>query len=161
MAPEGLGPLVTSYLAIGDLKQAKEFADKLVSVSPSTNSYALRALVMEARGQDQDAIQNFKLGIAAESGEDLRESVWIRNLFARFCMNHAMPTEARLLLSEALRLSPSDPMALGLRGEFGERIGDYENAIADYERAFENSKQIPFLTGQARNILRKKVSIGR
>jgi tetratricopeptide (TPR) repeat protein len=149
-ASEVLPILITSYLATGDLKNASEIADELVDSSPKINSYTLRALVKEAQGRDKEAIFNFTTALDSEEIDDVHDSIWTRCLFARFYIDHGKYDIAGDLLDAATKISPDDPLVLGLIARLHEETGKTELAKENYRHAFEKSKQIPFLIGEAR-----------
>jgi tetratricopeptide (TPR) repeat protein len=149
-ASEVLPILVSSYLAIGDLKNANLYAERLVDDGRSTNALALRALSREAQGRDAEALEDYMRGIQAEESDGAHESAWVRCLLGRFYLDRGEFKEAEIALTEALRAVPSDPMALGLLARRDEETGDWKKATEAYRDAFEKSKQIPFLLGEAR-----------
>jgi tetratricopeptide (TPR) repeat protein len=152
-AAEVLPILITSYLAVGDLKNASLIANDLVDEGPNANAHALRALVDEAQGREREAIFDYTRAIRLEEADDFRQAAWVRCLFARFDLDRGKFSDAKMLLSEALRIVPNDPMALGLTARLAEEKGDTAIAERLYRQAFEKSKQIPFLLGEARALL--------
>lgn len=148
--PGALNVLATAYLATGQLAQAAAAAETLVQAQPTAASLFLRALVMAAQGRDEEAASDFSRAALAEEPDDLQEAVRLRALWARFLLRRGELDGADQLLSEALRISPGDPLALAQRGELLLRSGKSEEAATTFERAFASSRQVRYLLDQAR-----------
>lgn len=142
--------IATAYVALGELAQATTAANEAVNRKPTTASYLMRALVMQAQGRDADAALDFARAVEHEQAGDLDEAARLRALWARFSLRRGDNARANALLAEALRIVPEHPMALGLRGELALRVGDRTAAKKLFERAFAASRQTRFLIELAR-----------
>lgn len=142
--------IATAYVALGQLAQATTAADEAVNRKPTTASYLMRALVMQAQGRDADAALDFARAVEHEQAGDLDEAARLRALWARFSLRRGDNARAHALLAEALRIVPEHAMALGLRGELALRTGNRTAAKKLFERAFAASRQPRFLIELAR-----------
>ena len=142
--------LTTSYLALGELPSAAESAEAQVTISPSSGAYLMRALVYQAQGRDPEAAYDFMRAVVVEDFGDLAEAARLRALWGRFLLRRGDTASARLLIGEALRIAPDDPLALGYRAELALRTGDARAARADFERAFVASRNVRYLIDEAR-----------
>jgi tetratricopeptide (TPR) repeat protein len=142
--------LATSYLALGELPAAAASAEAQVTERPSTSAYVQRALVYQAQGRDAEAAHDFARAVVVEDFGDPAEATRLRTLWARFAIRRGDLAVAKLLIDEALRIAPDDPLALAQRGELALRSGNAREASADFERAFESSREVRYLMDQAR-----------
>lgn len=142
--------LTTSYLALGELPAAAESAERQVTDNPSSGAYLMRALVYAAQGRDAEAAYDFARAVVVEDFGDPKEGARLRTLWARFQLRRGDSEGAGRLVTEALRIAPDDPLALGQRGELALRSGNARDARADFERAFVASRQVRYLMDEAR-----------
>jgi tetratricopeptide (TPR) repeat protein len=142
--------LATAYLALGELATAAEETEALVRAQPTSSSYFLRALVMQAQGRDDEAAFDFTRAALAEESGDPQEAARLRALWARFLLRRGELAGAGRLIGEALRIAPGYPLALAQRGELLLRRGEAKAAAAQFEQAFAASRQVRYLIDQAR-----------
>jgi tetratricopeptide (TPR) repeat protein len=142
--------IATAELALGDLTAAGEAADAALSLKPDTGGYFMRALIEQAQGRDAEAGFDFARAAALEDQGAPSEAARLRALWGRFLMRRGEHDGAARLFTEALRISPGQPLATALRGELALRTGDLKKARALYERAFADSGQLRYLIDQAR-----------
>jgi tetratricopeptide (TPR) repeat protein len=142
--------LTTSYLALGELPAAAETAEIQVSEKPSSGAYLMRALVYQAQGRDAEAAYDFSRAAVVEDFGDIKEAARLRTLWGRFLLRRGDATGAQMLFTEALRLVPDDPLALGQRAELALRTGHAREARAEFERAFVGSRLVRYLMDEAR-----------
>jgi tetratricopeptide (TPR) repeat protein len=109
---EALSLLATNYLALGDVKTARQNADTLVQRMPTLSNFALKALVEVAQGQDAAAVRDFKAAIASEEPEEAGSSAWVRTLLGRFYYKRGQLQRAEELYQSALQILPKYPPAL-------------------------------------------------
>jgi len=140
---DSLPILVTSNLARGDVPAAARAVADLMAADPSLRSYALRALVEVARGQDVDAEADFRRALAAEEPEEVASSTWVRSLYGRFLYQHGRLDLARELFTEALRILPQYPFALTNLAVLELRQGQYAAAIDHLTRIVTVSSAAP------------------
>lgn len=148
--PAALSALATAYLATGELAAAAVAAETLVQAQPTSASLLLRALVMAAQGRDEEAASDFGRAALAEEPGELQEAARLRALWARFLLRRGELDGAELLLDEALRIAPGDPLAVAQRGEVLLRRGQASQAAEVFEQAFASSRQVRYLIDQAR-----------
>jgi tetratricopeptide (TPR) repeat protein len=149
----GAGPrivLASAYLAIGELVAAASAAEDAVAAAPTTASYLMRALVMQAQGRDAEAGFDFARAVAAEDHGDPREAVRLRALWARFLVDRGALAAAHAVLAEAMRVDPDDPLALAQGGELALREGRAADGVARFRRAFGASGTPRYLIDLAR-----------
>lgn len=142
--------LATAYLALGELAAAGAEAEAMVHAQPTSASYFLRALVLQAQGRDDEAAFDFTRAALAEEAGDPQEAARLRALWARFLIRRGEHAGAARLLDEALRIAPGYPLALAQRGELLLRAGKAKPAAALFEQAFAASRQVRYLIDQAR-----------
>jgi Tfp pilus assembly protein PilF len=152
--------LITSQLALGDLAEADLSSRQLLDQGDSANAQALRALVLEARGRDGEAEYHFTQALLHDELDNPQSASWNRAMLARFYLYHGNPAWARTLLNEALRITPRNSVAVALLAKLEEDTGNLSAAERSYRAAFEASKQVPFLLGEARVLLREKRTEG-
>lgn len=142
--------LATAHLAVGELPLASEAADAAVTLAPTTSSYVMRALVLQAQGRDAEAVHDFARACAVEDHGDPAEAARTRTLWGRFLLRRGAYASAKLVLDEALRIAPDDAFALAQHGELALRSGRPTRARAAFERAFASSREVRYLIDQAR-----------
>jgi len=113
------------------------------AAGPSLQSYALRALVEIARGQDRRAEADFRRALAVEEPEEVASSTWVRSLYGRFLYQHGRLDLARDLFNEALRILPQYPLALTDLAVLELRQGQYAAAIDHLTRVVTVSAASP------------------
>ncbi len=145
-----LAVIITSYLAMGDLTQAGSFADQFINRSPGLESYALRALIMEATGRVSESTNDFKRALELEDFGAEQESAWARCLFARSLIRNGDYANARILLNSALKIKSDYHLAYDLLGDLFLREGDYANSEKYLKAAFASSKQLAYLVHLAK-----------
>ncbi|MCW5803694.1 MAG: hypothetical protein KIT31_15025, partial [Deltaproteobacteria bacterium] len=128
--------LATAHLALGELREAIEAADVVVEKRPDTEAYLTRALVLEAQGRDAEAGHDFTRAAALEVFGNPDDAARLRALWARFLLRRGEPAGARLVLEEAQRLSPRQPLVTAMRAELALRTGDAAGAKKLFEDAF-------------------------
>jgi len=133
--------LVTSHLALGKLSAAKAEADALANQSPNQGNLSLQALVQVAQGRDKDAINTFKLAIAAEEPGETGSSAWTRTMLGQYYYKHGQLALAGELYREALRILPRYPLALLHLAELETRQGDYKAAESNYDQVNPRTKE--------------------
>ena len=133
---EALSILVTANLATGKVDESSRAADTLVNQIPSIGSLTLRALVNQAKGKDEAAIQDFQQAIAAEEPGEAGSSAWARTMLGRFYFKRGDHQLAGQLYREALRILPRYPLALVNLAELETRLGHYKAALDYYSQVF-------------------------
>ncbi len=142
--------LATSYLAIGDLDNASAFADEAAYKRPGLSTYALRALVLNALGRDEEAEFSFKRAVELEDIGDSDESAWVRCMWGRFYLRQGKLKEAGGLLKEAKRIASDSSLATNLLGEVEMQKKNYPEAAKLFFDAFSTSRQLPYFRNYAR-----------
>jgi tetratricopeptide (TPR) repeat protein len=141
--PEALSVLVTSHLAQGRMDRAAQAADALVERWPGLGSYALRALVSSARGEDEAAVADFNRAIAFEESGETGTSAWVRTLLGRLHYRRGRLSQAAELYREALRILPQYPLALANLAELEMRQGQYRSAEQHLTRVVNLTRESP------------------
>lgn len=142
--------IATAHLALGELAQASEAAYAAVALKPDSNSYLMRALVMQAQGRDAEAAYDFANAVRVEEPGDLQAAARLRALWGRFLLRRGELAGAARALDEAVRVVPGFPLAVAFRGELALRAGHPRDAGALFEQAFARSRQVRYLIDQAR-----------
>lgn len=142
--------LVSSYLALGDLREAAIYADMAIEKRPDSGGYLMRALVLSAQGRDEEANFDFGRALVVEDLGAVEESARTRALWGRFLARRGEYAGAGALFDEALRIHPNDHLALALKGDMELRRGRYREAAALLIDAFTASKQMRYLIHYAR-----------
>jgi len=140
----------TALLALGRLDDALLCADALVDHAPISEHLALRAAILAARGDEREAVHDFRKAAALEEPGDAEGSAWLRALWARLEIRRGRNDNAEDLLREALRIRPFHPMALGLLGDLELDRGRLDAAEAAYAGAHRVSGDPVFLARRAR-----------
>lgn len=140
---DGLSIKVTAHLAAGRVEEAARAAEMLVARSPTLGGYTLRALVKVARGQDEDAIQDFHKALAAEEPGEAGGSAAARTYLGRLHFKRGRLTLASDLYREALRILPQYPLALVNLAELEIRLGHYEAAGRHFTQVVTISQASP------------------
>jgi len=109
---ESIALQVTPNLALGELAAASQAADALVETTLSMSAFTLQALVREAQGRDQEALQSFQQALAVEEAGDLSNSARTRMLLGRFYYERGQLESAEALYREALHILPQNAQAL-------------------------------------------------
>lgn len=142
--------LASAYLALGELPAAIEAAEAAVAISASTSTLLMRALVLQAQGRDAEAAFDFARAVAVEERGELEVSTRTRALWGRFLIRRGELVGAALVLAEALRIVPGDPLALAQSAELALRRGQLAEARAMFEQAFSSSRQVRYLIDLSR-----------
>jgi len=140
----------TAQLGLGRLDAAVASADALVDRLPTSPHLALRAVVLWARGEEAEAIHDFRKACAVEEAGDADGSAWLRSMWARLELLRGRGGNAEDLLLEALRIRPGLPLALGLYGDVAADHGDTESADRRYAEAYQASGDPVYLMKRAR-----------
>lgn len=159
-APPVLQLLLTCRLALGNLTDAEKLSSRLALLRPSQGTFAYRALVLEAKGRNEEAEHVFREALRRDSFGDTASAAWTRAMFARYFLNLGRLKPAETLLREALRIAPGDTLALSLlaRGQVEGR--EFLRAEKTYQEAFALSRQAQFLAGEARALERRDAARG-
>lgn len=120
------------YLALGEASKAQADAQQLVENLPNPTSLALRALALEALGQDSLAVQDFEQALKLEEPDDPFGSARSRTLLGRHYAKHGKLELAQGLYQEALRIAPGYPQAVQLLADLESRQGNYRAAQQHY-----------------------------
>jgi len=145
-----LSILVSSNLGKGDLDSARIASDKLISLKPVQGNYALRALVMEAQGEDEKAISDFEKALRVEDMGEARSSIWTRTMMGRFYLRRGEYGISESLLKAALKIDPESHLALFLLGVIAEKRGESNAAERKYSKAYRLSGEPPYILRHAR-----------
>jgi tetratricopeptide (TPR) repeat protein len=148
--PGALALKTTAQLGLGDLDGAIRTADALIHRLPLSEHFALRAVVRSARGEEREAVLDFRKAVVLEEPGDPEGSAWLRSMWARLSLRRGRPDEAEDLLSEALRIRPLFPLALGLLGDLHLDQGRLDEADRAYADAYTASGDPVFLARRAR-----------
>lgn len=140
----------TAQMGLGDLAGAIHSADALVDRSPISEHLALRAVVLAARGDEREALHDFRKAWSVEEPGDPDGSAWLRSMWARLALQRGRTDDAEDLLREALRIRPYHPAALGLQGDLERHRGRPEEADRAYASAYQASGDPAFLARRAR-----------
>jgi tetratricopeptide (TPR) repeat protein len=141
--------VATAHLALGELPPAATAAEAAIALKPDSSGYTTRALVEEAQGRDREAAADFVRAVAVEQ-PGLDGAAKLRALWARLLIRRGEYSGAAMIIGEALRISPQQPLAMAMRGELRLRDGDPEGAANDFDTAFGASRQIRYLMDEAR-----------
>src|SRR5204863_10178923 len=106
--------------------------------------------VLAARGEEREALHDFRKAWTLEEPGDPEGSAWLRAMWARLALQRGRFEEAADLLREALRIRPFHPLALGLLGDLEPERGHAEAADRAYADAFQASGDPVFLARRAR-----------
>jgi tetratricopeptide (TPR) repeat protein len=150
----------TALWGIGRLDDALVCADTLIDRSPISENLALRAGLLAARGDEPEAIHDFRKAAALEEPGDPEGSAWLRAIWARLSIRRGRLDEAEDLLREALRIRPFQPLALGLQGDLELDRGAFDAAEAAYAGAHRVSGDPVFLARRARVRVRRGDAAG-
>ncbi len=140
---EAVPIIVTSNLARGDVPAASRAVRTLLAADRSLRSYALRALVEIAQGQDAAAEADYRRALGLEEPDETASSTWVRSLYGRFLYQHGRFDEARALFTEALRILPQYPLALTDLAVLDLRQGRYEAAVDHLTRVVTVTRDAP------------------
>lgn len=144
-----LAALVTANLGYGKLEAAQKYADELVSRKPTMKARSLRALVLEARGNEREALQEFENAIRTEDIGQFFDSAWNRTFLGRLHMSRGRYELAEAYFREALRILPNCHLALALLAKLEWEAGDTESADRLYTEAFNAMGEPPYLLEHA------------
>jgi tetratricopeptide (TPR) repeat protein len=114
--------LVSAYLAMGNLAEADRVSAQLLAANNSANANVLRALVLEAKGSDDEAFLHYTQALKEDEFGETSSAAWNREIFARFELNHGRKRNAKALVEEALRIQPKDPSGLALLARLEENL---------------------------------------
>lgn len=126
--PEARSVLVSSYLALGKLREAEAEAEKLIVTNPGLGSLMMRGLVRTARGKTEEARRDFELAIDREDVGEGASSARARTFLGRLYAQNGEPKKAEQLYREALYISPRLPIAILNLAELYLRQGKYGQA---------------------------------
>jgi tetratricopeptide (TPR) repeat protein len=142
--------LATCFLALGDLAQASTAADAAVSLEARPSTFLTRALVRQAQGRDAEAALDFASAVKVEEFGDPEEAARTRALWGRFLLRRGDLASAEVVITEALRIIPGEPLALAQAAELALHRGKVADARELFQRAFASSRQVRYLIDLAR-----------
>lgn len=142
---DALSIQTTSYLALGNLPQARQAADRLVDLSLSPHAFMLQGLVANAQGQDQQTLQSFTHALSLEEPGDLSTSARIRTLLGRYYADRGQLEQAEALYQEALQILPQSPSTLLNLAQLQVRQGKFDPADRLYKTVMAQSQGNPTL----------------
>ncbi len=125
---EAYSVLTTSFLAMGELREALSASDKLIILTPSATSSALKAIILSQMGKFSEADKNFKQALA-EIEDDKKEAVWTQTVYARYLTERREFPNAEIFLKKSLHLLPSDAFSLHQLGDLWENQNRFPEAI--------------------------------
>ncbi len=140
----------TALWGIGRLHGALLCADALIDRAPISEHLALRAGILAARGDEREAVHDFRKAAALEEPGDPEGSAWLRALWARLELRRGRDDAAEDLLREALRIRPFHPLSLGLLGDLEKERDHVDAAEAAYAGAHRVSGDPVYLARRAR-----------
>ena len=108
--PDALGLQVTTHLAQGNLTAADRVAHTLVNQTPTLGTWTLLALVHEAQGQDQAALQAFAQALRLAEPDALDHAARTHTLLGRLHARRGAITLARQQYQQALTLHPQSTL---------------------------------------------------
>ncbi|MBF2074471.1 MAG: tetratricopeptide repeat protein [Synechococcales cyanobacterium C42_A2020_086] len=113
LKPEDAASLrITANLAMGNLAAAHQAATELVDLTLSFNAFMLLAMVQQAQGDNEAALQSFRHALEVEEAGDLSNSARLRTLLGRFFAEQGDLSQAQAFYQEALQILPHYPLAL-------------------------------------------------
>jgi tetratricopeptide (TPR) repeat protein len=139
----------TALWGVGRLDEALLCADALVDRAPISEHLALRAGILAARGDEREALHDFRKAASTEEAGDPEGSAWLRALWARMDLRRGRHESAEDLLREALRIRPYHPLSLGLLGDLELDRGRTDAADAAYASAHRVSGDPVYLARRA------------
>ncbi|HVR83179.1 MAG TPA: tetratricopeptide repeat protein [Planctomycetota bacterium] len=140
----------TALLGVGRLEEALVAADSLIERVPLSENLALRAVILASRGDEREALHDFRKAWSLEEPGDPEGSAWLRAMWARLSLQRGRREEAEDLLQEALRIRPFHGLALGLLGDLERERGDLDAADRHYAAAYQSTSDPVFLARRAR-----------
>jgi len=141
---------VTVGLGMGDVERARQAAERLVERIPTQGALLLRALVHEALGREEEALQDFRAALAVEDVGEYEASAWTRTLLARLHFRYGRYEKARKLCEYALEIRPDSHLALALLADAQAKLGGFEDAERNYALATKISGEPPYMLRHAR-----------
>jgi Tfp pilus assembly protein PilF len=125
--------LVTTHLALGDLKAADALVQPLVNRMPSLEHLTLLGLVQAAQGKPE-ARRTLELAITTEQVGEERASAWARVLLGQQFYQRGQMDRAAALYQEALQFAPNYPLALLHLAVLETRRGHYDKGDRLYDQ---------------------------
>jgi tetratricopeptide (TPR) repeat protein len=147
--PDAYIIMFNSYLALGEIDLANTYANKLVNLIPTENTFTLRGIVLSAQGKFEESLKDFNHAFTLEE-DDILQAVWTRGIFARTLIENEKYDLANSVLKDSLVINPKASLNLFLMGEVLLKQSDPESAATYFKRAFSESKQLIYLYGEAR-----------
>ncbi len=145
---ESLALSTTNYLAIGDLRSARQNVDRLTTRVPTLGNLTLKALVEVAQGENAAAQRDLKAAIAAEEPAEAGSSAWARTLLGRLYYKQGQLQPAEELYQSALQILPKYPPALLNLAELSVRRWQSDPQQTKYREQAEELYRQFFLTNQ-------------
>jgi predicted Zn-dependent protease len=146
---EAQGAVIRARLVTGDVAGALAYAEDLVARNPGDpNFLALLATVQNATGRYSEAEAGFRALV-----EQTPESLPVRIGLLRALQAQGRTAEARAALGEALTQLPDAPELLWADASFLEQEGDFEGAIAVYERLYEMMSSSPVVANNLASLI--------
>ncbi len=142
--------IASAFLALGDLTEASAAAERAVTLEATPGSFLTRALVFQAQGRDAEAAFDFTQAVKVETHGDPEQAARTRALWGRFLIRRGELDGAALVIKEALRIVPGDPLSLAQAAELALRRGRFAEARGLFEQAFASSRQMRYLIDLAR-----------
>jgi tetratricopeptide (TPR) repeat protein len=136
--PDALALQVTTYLAQGQLDAADRTVQALIEKTPTLGTLTLRALVYEAQGQDQAALQAFQQALTLQEPDDSNKIARIHTLLGRFYARRGELAVAEEQYQAALQVQPHSPLARLHLAELNLRQGRLPAAAELYTQLYSD-----------------------
>ena len=140
------GVLVDALVELGEYEEAVQVCDDLLSIKPGLTSYARAAYLRELHGDTEGAMEAMEL--AAEAGTPgSNERAWTLYQLGQLYMANNDIIKASAIFEGILEERPGYAFAIGGIGHAHLVNGDYEEAIRNFETAFNYVPADEFLEG--------------
>lgn len=141
--------VIRARLANGDVEGALSFAEELVREAPEDLNYRFTlAAVQSALGNLEEAEAGFRSILEADPN---LPQVWTSLI--RVLNGQGRSEEARTALADGLEANPNGLDLLWAQASFLEQEGDFDGAIAAYERMYELAPDAPVVANNLASLL--------
>ncbi len=133
--PNSYLALTDALIELGDYKSAIESAQTLMNLRPDSVAYARASHLRALHGDTEGAIEAMAQAIAAANDADAEAVAWYHVQLGNQLMSSGKPTKAEKHFDTALQKFADYHLALTAKAHTRAVAGDYEAAIAYYEKA--------------------------
>jgi tetratricopeptide (TPR) repeat protein len=123
------GVLTDAHVELGNYPEAVAAAQKAVDLKPNSNSYARVAHLRSLHGDQEGAVEMYKLATRTADPQDKEAQAWCLTELGRELWRNGNYGDAGKVFDEALQVFPDYHLALAGKGRLLASLGEFAGAV--------------------------------